>query len=222
MIPGGGVNEIYRYEVTEDRFAHIDTELGKKQNNLAIPVNSIKDLDTHFEGLTWYNEDKVTGGNIPFVDYGFLLSFKTSNNFMQLAIPYSPAENNNLKYRTFGNGRWYDWKSVTDRNEKFSPTANDAYTGRIAASQCTFNAATRQVHIYISVLDITGAAGGVNLATIPQKYRPSDSVSGFAVVRGDSIGVVPGFGMLTDKGEIKQVITSLAFTQFHFMADYFI
>ena len=105
---------------------------------------------------------------------------------MQLAIPFSNMENENLKYRSYANGRWYDWVSVSDRNEKFSPTANAAYTGRIAASYCTFNAATRQVHIFISVIDITGAAGGAVIATIPQKYRPSAAVSGFAIVRGDS------------------------------------
>ena len=219
---GGGVNEIYQYTVTEDRFAYIDTELGRKQNNLAIPVNSIEDLDTHFEGLMWYNREQVTGGSVPFDYYGFLLSFKTSNNVMQLAIPFSNMENENLKYRSYANGRWYDWMSVSDRNEKFSPTANAAYTGRIAASYCTFNAATRQVHIFISVLDITGAAGGAVIATIPQKYRPSAAVSGFAIVRGDSFGVAPGYGTLRPDGGIVQNITSNTFSQFHFVADYFI
>lgn len=170
----------------------------------------------------WYNREQVTGGSVPFDYYGFLLSFKTSNNVMQLAIPFSNMKNENLKYRSYANGRWYDWVSVTDRNENFSPTANTAYTGRIVASCCTFNAATRQVHIFISVIGITGAAGGVVIATIPQKYRPSATVSGFAIVRGDSFGVAPGFGTLRPDGGITQVITSNTFSQFHFVADYFI
>lgn len=216
------LGEIYRYTVTEDRFAYIDTELGQKQNNLAIPVNSIKDLDTRFEGLTWYNKEQVTGGSVPFDYYGFLLSFKTSNNVMQLAIPFSNMKNENLKHRSYANGRWYDWVSVTDRNENFSPTANTAYTGRIVASCCTFNAATRQVHIFICVSDITGAAAGAAIATIPQKYRPSATVSGFAVIRGGPAGVVPGYGTLRPEGGIAQNITNNAFSEFQFVADYFI
>lgn len=99
--------------VTSDVQSQINSLNSAKQNKLDLGLNSISDIDSVWEGVTWYNADKNPSGDLPYPDkYGFILSFKANNsNRLQIAIPYSGDTINVPKFRSYTNARWQAWRT---------------------------------------------------------------------------------------------------------------
>lgn len=98
---------------------------GKKQDELMLGSNTIKDLDSLFVGCEWYNAEQMTSESLPFSDYGMILSIKaTASTLMQLAIPYG-ASPNIPKWRSRVNNAWQGWKTFEKPTIKMPDNGTD-------------------------------------------------------------------------------------------------
>lgn len=112
-----------------------------------------------------------------------------------------------------------DFENI-EENELFEVTMVEQ--GNITAQECFYNAATKHVHIYVSINRIP-SLGLVVLATIPEKYRPNKLVAGFGCVYIDSESAsFCGIAWLNSSGELSQGITPSGISQFVASIDYFI
>ena len=222
-------------EITSDTLAYLSrlegniqewledfaTEISTKQNLLNITPNSIPDLDSFWEGLTWYNADQNPAGEKPFEHYGFVLAFTTGANHIQIGIPHGGAVNENLRIRTYANKRWYGWKSISRRHVEFQATAN---IGNITHQNCFINLETSEVFIFVAMNGITGTiTPGTAFCTIPTGFLPVKNAYGTASAR-ISGGMITSCGMVDTSGAIRQLISSSTSTLdiFTFSCTYYI
>lgn len=92
-----------------------------KQPRLTLPINSVSNIDTTWEGIMWYQEQYVQG-TLPYsgggYGYGYIFSFylPNSNDLVQIAIPYSGDSIATPKFRTHVNGSWQSWREFCDKS----------------------------------------------------------------------------------------------------------
>lgn len=197
-------------------------EVSHKQDTLNIIPNSIKDLDSFWNGLYWYNENQGVTGDLPFEGYGFILALTSGENHIQIAVPFGGMMNENIRVRSYSNKRWYNWKSISRRHASFVVTPNPSFGGTIVVQECYCNLETSEVHIFFIVKNMTGMKGtGTPIVTIPEAYRPLSNKAGIGSVL---IGATNywGNGVVRTNGAITQSISSLEVGTFIFMAHYWI
>ena len=70
------------------------------------------DIDSMWEGVTWYNADRNPNGDLPYDKYGFIISLRAADSSrLQIAIPYSGNTLDSPKFRSYINGMWQAWKT---------------------------------------------------------------------------------------------------------------